>query len=215
MLSFSGAVNEWRSVSTRISNYQPESRIGSDSGRSAKRKDAPSLSYRRKYKNPKSISILPASISKSDRKESSGGGSSSSEGRSPDSSSEIASRTESRTALEVVRAIRREKGTDETKLAVNEEVVIEEIFEPRGTKEGQTTRPVRTRKNAEQRHDVDSRGFKTYTHVVPDWDKMIGDDVVGLLKRSIIYNERKFSCQCWCLAHTFIEVQKFLLFFCR
>ncbi|GAV02436.1 hypothetical protein RvY_13003 [Ramazzottius varieornatus] len=91
-----------------------------------------------------------------------------------------------RTAIEVVRAIRREKDDGDSKPQPQD---AEEIFEPREENLKTTAQPVRTRKNAEGRHDLDSKGFRTYSHVVPDWNKMIADDVVNMLKRSIIYNE--------------------------
>lgn len=40
---------------------------------------------------------------------------------------------------------------------------------------------------------LDSKGFKTYKHLVPNWDRLAEDDVALILKRSIIYDERKLN----------------------
>jgi hypothetical protein len=49
------------------------------------------------------------------------------------------------------------------------------------------------RQNVNNRTDLDSKGYKTYSHVVPQWDKMTSDDVIGFLKKCIIYNECKIA----------------------
>ncbi|XP_055329531.1 ribosomal large subunit pseudouridine synthase D-like [Paramacrobiotus metropolitanus] len=44
-------------------------------------------------------------------------------------------------------------------------------------------------RDADKRTDIDSKGFRIYRHLVPDWNRFTADDVVHLLKKCVIYDE--------------------------
>lgn len=195
-----GSTASRRDAATGALSYQRERRTYDEDGQPADNDFPPQRPYRKQQDHPNRSALTLTSVTSQMGQSRTGAafdGPGDFRGRQSDRrprlhEEEVTSgegNTKVRTAIEVVRAIRREKDGGDTKPQPTD---AEEIFEPREENLEKPGQPVRTRKNAEERRDLDSKGFRTYTHVVPDWNKMIADDVVNTLKRSIIYNERRY-----------------------
>lgn len=101
------------------------------------------------------------------------------------------------TAFEMVMNLRR-KTHEEPGPAEDTDILQDPVEQAELRKKMSAQRPVfpedspAARSAGGGKHDAfDTKGYKTYRHIVPNFEKLTRDDVITMLKKSVIYNERK------------------------